>query len=339
MTGGEASTAGRALYFTGPRRVETRPVEVGPPAADEVLVETHVSAISPGTELLVYRGQAPAELTADETIDTLAGDLSFPVKYGYAAVGEVTAVGSDADPAWDGRTVLAFHPHQTRFRASPESLVEVPPDVRPDRAALLPTVETATNFALDASPRIGERVVVFGAGVVGLCTTRLLAAFPLEALVVADPIEDRREVAREMGADVAVEPAAVDDELPGDGADLAVEVSGQPSTLDDAIDAVGFDGRVVVGSWYGTKRAPVDLGGRFHRDRIELISSQVSTVEPSLRGRWSKDRRLDTALDWLGRVDADALVTHRVPFGRAPTAYETLDEQPETALQVLLTYR
>lgn len=340
-----------ALYFTGPRTVERRPVSVGRPAADEVLVETRLSAISAGTELLVYRDEVPERMPADATLDSLDGDLSYPLRYGYAAVGDVVAVGSDVDDGWEGRTVFAFHPHQTRFCARPASLVALPPDLPPERAALLPTVETATNFALDAQPRVGERAVVFGAGVVGLCTARLLAAFPLGRLVSVDPIASRRAVAREVGADAAVAPGEVSEALDGgdggvDGdeppegadADLAVEVSGWPGTLDDAIDAVGFDGRVVVGSWYGDKRAAVDLGGRFHRDRIDLVSSQVSTIAPALRGRWSRDRRRAVAERWLERVDADALVTHRVPFGAAGEAYRILDERPDDALQVLLTY-
>ncbi|THE65259.1 oxidoreductase [Salinadaptatus halalkaliphilus] len=337
-----------ALAFTAPRTVERRPITVSEPAADEVLVETRVSAISAGTELLVYRDQLPSDLAADETLEAIEGDFSFPVEYGYAAVGEIRAVGSDVDEHWWGETVFGFVPHRTRFCARPESLVRVPPALTDVDAALLPTLETATNLVLDAQPRLGERVVVFGAGVVGLCTLRLLASFPLESLVVVEPLEHRREIAREFGADRAVSPAAlaaetndghadVTDDAIGD-ADLAIELAGDPSALDDAIGAVGYDARIVVGSWYGTKRAPIDFGGRFHRDRIELVSSQVSTVDPSLRGRWDTDRRLETALEWVARLETAALVTHRIPFRDAEDAYELLDSGPESALQVLLTY-
>lgn len=325
-----------ALYFTDERTVETRPIEVGPPDADEVLVETRVSAISAGTELLVYRDETPPDTQVDETIDTLDGEFSFPMQYGYAAVGDVVEVGSAVSQSWLDETVFSFVPHQTHFSATPESLVELSAGTDTERAALLPTVETGVNLVLDSEPRIGERVVVFGAGVVGLCTTRLLAAFPLDRLVVVDPIENRRAVATEMGADAAVHPDAVSEQV-GD-VDLAVEVSGRPGVLDDAVGAVGYDGRVVVGSWYGTKDATVNFGGRFHRDRIEIVSSQVSTVDPALRGRWDVDRRLATAKDWLDGVDVDALITHRIPFEDAPTAYELLDDRPEAALQVLLTY-
>ncbi len=325
-----------ALYFTGPRTVETRPIHVPSPDRGEVRVETRVSAISAGTELLVYRDEAPADLVADETIDALEGDLSYPTAYGYAAVGEVVDTGPGVDEAWRGRTVFSFVPHQTRFTTRPDALVPVPETLEPTAAALLPAVETATNLVLDANPRLGERVVVFGAGVIGLCAIGLLGSFPLERLVVVEPLESRRELALAFGADRAVPPGDIGTVV--DDADLAIELSGDPRALDDAIGTVGYDSRVVVGSWYGTKRAPLELGGRYHRDRIELRSSQVSTIDPTLRGRWDTDRRLETALEWLGRLDVDSLITDRVPFREADAAYERLDTSPESTLQVLLTY-
>jgi 2-desacetyl-2-hydroxyethyl bacteriochlorophyllide A dehydrogenase len=329
-----------ALYFTGPETVEVRETTVGPPDADELLVDTRASAISAGTELLVYRDQTPADFPADEALDALDGDLSYPLRYGYAASGVVSAVGEDVDADWIDRRVFGFVPHQTSFRATPDSVVALPPETTPAAGALLPSVETATNILLDAAPRLGERVVVFGAGVIGLCVTRLLAAFPLESLVVVDPLERRRALAAEFGADRTATPADLPDvaDPAVDGADLAIELSGQPSALDDAIDVVGYDARIVVGSWYGTKREPIDLGGRFHRDRIDIVSSQVSTITPELRGRWDRDRRMDAALDRLDRIPADELITHRIPFERAPEAYELLDSTADAALQVILEY-
>lgn len=240
--------------------------------------------------------------------------------------------------------MFSFVPHQTSFCATPDSVVALPPETTPAAGSLLPSVETATNIVLDAAPRLGERVVVFGAGVIGLCVTRLLAAFPLESLVVVDPIERRRALAAEFGADRTTTPTELGDADPAgadlavDGADLAIELSGQPSALDDAIGVVGYDARIVVGSWYGTKREPIDLGGRFHRNRIDIVSSQVSTISPELRGRWDRDRRMDAALDRLDWIPADELITHRIPFERAPEAYELLDSAPDDAVQVILEY-
>ncbi|MFQ3474728.1 zinc-binding alcohol dehydrogenase [Halonotius sp. F2-221B] len=324
-----------ALYFTAPETVDHRPVSVDP-AADEVVVATDASAISAGTELLVYRDEAPDDLPVDENIEAFDDTFEYPLRYGYAAAGTVVETGSDVADEWLDRSVFAFRPHQTRFAADPDDLVPLPDGVSPAHGSLLPTVETATNLVLDSEPRLGESVVVFGAGVVGLCTTRLLSAFPLGELVVVEPIATRREAATAMGADRTLTPEAAAAEV-GD-CDLAVELSGEPAVLNDAIDAVGYDGRVVVGSWYGEKRAPIDLGGSFHRDRIELVSSQVSTIDPARRGRWDRKRRFDTAVEWLDRLDCERLISHRVPFSEAADAYELLDARDESVLQVVLTY-
>ncbi|MEW6114432.1 MAG: oxidoreductase, partial [Thermodesulfobacteriota bacterium] len=108
--------------------------------------------------------------------------------------------------------------------------------------------------------------------------------------------------------------------------------------LDQAISITGFSGRVVVGSWYGAKRADIDLGGKFHRGRIKLISSQVSTVEPELSGRWTKKRRLNLAIGMLRKLNTLDLISHRFPISNADEAYALLAQNPEDALQVVLTY-
>jgi 2-desacetyl-2-hydroxyethyl bacteriochlorophyllide A dehydrogenase len=327
----------RSLRFVGPREVRVDECGVPEPGPDEVRVETAVSAISPGTELLIYRGNAPTELPTDETIAALSGELDYPLAYGYAAVGDVTAVGDRVADDWLDATVFAFHPHEETFVADPADLMCVPETCQRDAAAFLPNVESAVNFVMDGQPMVGERVVVFGQGVVGLLTTAVLSSFPLERLVAVEPCENRRDAALALGADDCVPPDAVGSLFDG-GADLAFEASGNPAALDDALSVTGYDGRVVIGSWYGRKRVDLDLGGEFHRSRIELESSQVSTIDPSLRGRWDKDRRLDVAWQQIADLDVDPLVTHRFPVGRAADAYELLDEHPCEAVGVLLTY-
>lgn len=328
--------AAHVLQFTAPKTVELDDTTVGPPDREELLVETDYSAISPGTELLVYRDELPDDLPVDEALATLDGTFSYPVEYGYAAVGTVTVTGEAVDEAWLGRSVFAFQPHRSAFCADPATVLPLPDAVDREAGTLLPMVETAMNLLLDSTPRIGERVTVYGAGVIGLLTVRLLAAFPLAELVVVEPIEARRGVAKGFGADRVLSPADAKGRL--EDMDLVIELSGDPDVLDDALTAAGFDGRIVIGSWYGDKHATVDLGGRFHRDRISIESSQVSTLDPSLRGRWDKDRRLETAVEWLPRIDTDRLITHRISFPEAARAYELLENNPSDALQVILTY-
>ena len=292
-----------------------------------MLVETLFSAISPGSELLVYRGLFPDDLPLDETIPGLRGRSGFPTKYGYSVVGRVTALGEDAPPEWEGRLVFCFHPHESHFLADPAELHPLPPDVSPEEALFLPNLETAVNFMMDGRPMVGERVVVFGQGIVGLLTTALLAEHPLARLITFDRHPLRRSFSLTAGADASLDPAepgvitALAGELKSsadrEGADLVYELSGSPEALEQSLAVAGFGGRIVIGSWYGQKAAHLSLGGRFHRSRIRMISSQVSTIGPELTGRWTKSRRLETAWSLLGKVDPVRFVTHRFPFDRA----------------------
>src|ERR1700750_2277152 len=135
----------RALFHTAPRCVEIRELPTPRPAAGEVLVRTVCSGISGGTERLVYRGEVPAEMALDDTIDALGGTFSYPLPYGYACVGEV---------AESAQAVFAFHPHQDIFAARASDLIPLP-GIDPASATLLPLVETALQLTLDAAP--GDR--------------------------------------------------------------------------------------------------------------------------------------------------------------------------------------
>ncbi|MCA9780292.1 MAG: zinc-binding alcohol dehydrogenase, partial [Candidatus Eremiobacteraeota bacterium] len=149
--------------------------------------------------------------------------------------------------------------------------------------------------------------------------------------------EARRKISRTFGAHESLHPEEL---KAGEGEfDLCLEVSGRPQTLDQAIAVTGYGGRIVVGSWYGNKSAPLNLGGSFHRGRITLLSSQVSTIDPALRGRWDKRRRMDLCLEMLGRLPFGELITHRIPLEEAARAYQLLEERESGALQVLLTYQ
>jgi threonine dehydrogenase-like Zn-dependent dehydrogenase len=284
----------------------------------------------------------------DETIPSLSGKFDYPLKYGYAAVGRVIATGSKVPSAWRGRCVFAYSPHESHFISAMENLVPLPSTLSPEDGSLLANMETAINFLMDGRPLIGEQVAIFGQGVVGLLTTALLAQFPLARLVALDPIPLRREKSLSVGAHHALDPTipealsrlheALQQERPYQGADLTYEISGDPATLNQAIAATGFNGRVVIGSWYGRKQASLSLGSRFHRSRISLISSQVSTVSPGLESRWSKTRRRQATLQMLEKLKPAHLVTHRFSAHEAAQAYTLLDQTPEEAIQIVLTY-
>jgi alcohol dehydrogenase len=331
------SSRSRTLYFTAPRSVEVRREDIPRPGEDEVLVATEISAISAGTELLVYRGQLDPETLLDERLPSLTGRFHYPVSYGYAVAGLVSDAGRNVPEGHRGRRIFAFEPHRSHFVARPDSLCLLPEGMTAEVGSLLPTVETAVSLVLDGRPLLGERVLVTGQGVVGLVTTALLARFPLGRLVTVDRWETRRRLSLRLGAEASVAP----EELSERDFDLVFEISGSPEALNLAIASAGFEGRVVVGSWYGEKRAPIDLGTHFHRARLKIVSSQVSHLAPHLLSRWTKRRRLDVALKALAGISVEAheaLVTHRFPIESAADAYRLIDESPQDCLQVLLTY-
>jgi 2-desacetyl-2-hydroxyethyl bacteriochlorophyllide A dehydrogenase len=299
-----------ALFFTAPYQLELRQEPLPPLPNDGLLVQTVVSAISPGTEMLLYRGQMPADLMADATIAAL-GEGGYPQKYGYAAVGRVIEIGKSVDKAWRDRLVFAFQPHQSHFVAKPDEVLPLPDGMQPETAVFLPNMETAVSFIMDAQPGIGEQVAVFGQGIVGLLTTSLLAQLPLACLLTLDGYPLRRDWSQKLGATASLDPTISDlaDQVQAalphashhPGLDLAFELSGNPAALDMAIGLMGFNGRILIGSWYGRKRANLDLGGHFHRSQIQLISSQVSHIAPRWQGRWSKARRMAVAWEMLAK--------------------------------------
>jgi 2-desacetyl-2-hydroxyethyl bacteriochlorophyllide A dehydrogenase len=336
------------LYFNAPGEVVVREEYIPPPGSGEVLVRTSLSAISAGTEMLLYRGQFPEYLLVDTSIKALSGDFSYPIAYGYSTVGEIIELGEGVEANLLGNKVFAFQPHCSYFVSEVGSLHLIPDGLAEEDAVFLPNMETAVGITMDGAPMIGERVVVLGQGVVGLLTTALLAQYPLESLVTLDRYELRRRTSLELGAQISLNPEnerMLDQpkqlEEGGEsprGADLVYELTGVPTALNLAISMCGFEGRVIVGSFYGKKRAEVDLGGWFHRNRIKLISSQVSNLKPEFKGRWNKSRRFEVVWKMLSQVRPSRLITHSFPIRDAEKAYQLLDTKAGETIQVVLEY-
>jgi 2-desacetyl-2-hydroxyethyl bacteriochlorophyllide A dehydrogenase len=334
-----------SLWFTGPRRVEIRKNPARRPMEGEARVRALFSAISHGTEMLVYRGEAPRDLSLDLTIPTLEGSFDFPIKYGYSSVGRVLDTGPGVKALEAGDLVFAFNPHETDYTLSEKFAVKLPREIDAVRGVFFAGVETAINAMLDAAPLIGERVAIFGQGVVGLLITQLARRAGASLVLTADLFEKRRALSLALGADFALDPASerVSDgilELTGGaGADVVIEVSGRPETMDEAIRAAALEGRVVVVSWYGDRRAPVSLGDTFHRKRLAIKSSQVSTIASGLASRWTAARRRELAGSYLGELRLNELITHVIPFSDAAAGYRLIDERPEETVQVIFEFR
>jgi 2-desacetyl-2-hydroxyethyl bacteriochlorophyllide A dehydrogenase len=331
-----------ALIHVAERQVECREVALAAPDKGEVLIKSRFSAISAGTEAMIFSGAFPENTALDACIKSLPGDFAYPFSYGYALVGEVSATGPGMDQGLIGKTLFAFHPHQDWAVVPLAACLRIPDGVPPEAALFLPQLETALNLVMDGAPLIGERVLVFGQGVVGLLTGALLAKFPLARLVAAEPLAWRRDLAKHWGIAETVNPADVGQWqalLDGlDGADLVFELSGDMAALNRAIEVSGFEARIVVGSWYGARSQPLDLGGRFHRNRLRFISSQVSTLDPVLTGRWDKRRRFDLAWRMAQQLEPQRLISRSFSLAQCQLAFETVCSRRDGVMQVIFEY-
>jgi threonine dehydrogenase-like Zn-dependent dehydrogenase len=325
------SGAARAYWLTAPGVGELRPVTVPSPAPDEVLVRTVCSAVSRGTETLVFEGRVPESQYATMRAPFQEGDFPAPVKYGYLNVGVV-----EVGPAHlRGRLVFCLHPHQTRYVVPAEAVVVVPEGVPAERAVLAGTVETAVNALWDAAPLVGDRVAVVGAGMVGCCVARLLSGMPGVRTTLIDVDESRSGVAAALGVDFAVP----DDLEAGPGShDLVVHTSATSEGLQLALGLLGAEGQVVELSWYGDREVSLALGGSFHSGRLAIRASQVGAVSPARRARRTPADRLALALDLLKDPAFDVLVTGRSSFDELPTTMARLSDRSVPAICHVITY-
>lgn len=303
----------RAVWYVNPGAVELRAAPLPPPRPDEARVRTLWSGISRGTERLVSSGQVPESEWKRMRAPLQDGAFPFPVKYGYCATGIV----EDGPGELLGRAVFCLAPHQDHFVAPLGMLVPIPGGVPPRRATLAANMETALNGHWDAGSGPGDRIVVVGAGVLGLLVGAIAAGLPAADVTVVDTDASRQSLVEALGARFL---HASEETQAGSGldADIVFHTSCSAAGLATAIGCAGMEATVVELSWYGDTVIAAPLGGAFHSRRLRLISSQVGQVAPSRRPRWSYRRRMEAALALLADPVLDRLVDAEIPFEDAP---------------------
>src|SRR5690242_4833904 len=269
----DVQTDAHAFWLRAPGRGEIRPVALPQPGHGDVVVRTLRTAVSRGTEALVFRGGVPPSQYAAMRAPFQQGDFPGPVKYGYLNVGAV----EQGPPELRGRTVFCLFPHQTAYVVPAGAVTVVPEGVPPARAVLAGTVETAVNALWDAPPLIGDRVTVVGAGMVGCSVAALLARFPGVHVQLVDADPGRSTVAAALGVEFAPPADAAG------GRDLVTHASATAAGLQRSLDLLRPEGTVVELSWYGDREVTLSLGGAFHHGRLAIRSSQVGTVSPARR--------------------------------------------------------
>jgi 2-desacetyl-2-hydroxyethyl bacteriochlorophyllide A dehydrogenase len=297
-----------AFWATAAGRGELRRETLAPPGDGEVLVEAVASGISRGTESLVFNGLVPDSQIEAMRAPHQVGSFAFPVKYGYSSVGVITA----GEAAWQGARVFCLHPHQDRYVVPATAVHRIPDGVPDARAVLAANLETAVNGLWDAAPRIGDRITVVGAGVVGLLVGALASRIPGASVQLIEVDGGKAPVAGALGLGLVTPEQAEGD------ADVVVHASGSSEGLATALSLAGFEATVVELSWYGARPVQAPLGEAFHSRRLMLRSSQVGHVATARRARWDHGRRLGLALRLLEDPRFDALLEPSVPFTRLP---------------------
>lgn len=318
-----------AFWLREPGAGEIRLMALAARGPDEVVVRTLRSAISRGTEALVFGGRVPVSQHEAMRAPFQDGDFPAPVKYGYLNVGVV----EDGPRRLLGRTVFCLHPHQTSYVVPASAVTVVPDEVPAARAVLTGIVETAVNALWDAAPLIGDRVAVVGAGAVGCCVARLLVRIPGVCVTLVDVDPRRADVASSLGVDFS---------LPGhapDGHDLVVHASATAAGLQQSLEMLAPEGTVIELSWYGDDVTTLSLGGSFHSGRLTVRSSQVGAVAASRRGRRTTADRLALALDLLRDPAFDSLLTGESRFDELPEVMARLARGDLPALCHSLTYQ
>ena len=318
-----------AFWIVAPGKGELRRESLPEPGPGEILVEALASGISRGTETLVFQGRVPESQRQIMRAPHQVGEFTFPLKYGYSSVGVVAAGPDD----WLGRHVFCLHPHQDRYVVPRDSVVTVPATIPEERVVLAANMETVVNALWDAAPRIGDRVAVVGAGVIGALAAAVASRMPGAAVQLVDINPDKAAIASALGVSFAMPNVATP------RADLVIHASATAEGLATALDLAGFEATIVELSWYGDRRVAVALGEGFHSRRLRLVSSQVGAVATPQRARWDRRRRLSLAVDLLADARFDVLLAPPVPFARLPEVMSELAAGPSEVMCQVIRYK
>lgn len=219
---------------------------------------------------------------------------------------------------------------EERVAVPAANLHRLPDGLGLDAAALVEPYTIAANVLDRMQPHPGDRLLVFGAGVIGLTILQMARARGIEEVIVTDVIGERLEVARALGArhvingrDQDVE-AVVMELTGGEGVPLIADAACVPALLPPMLRLASPAGRIGL---LGFTPTPSDLA------QLEVIKKELTLVGSRLNNRKFPEV---LALMASGRLDPLALVSHRLPFDEMPAAIHMLDHHPERARKVLI---
>ncbi len=314
----------KTIHLLTPGEVTLESQILPPLEKNQLRVKTLLTAVSMGTERLVLSGKVNAPNSVN-----LRDNQPSKVPFGYQNVGIVTEVGPETDPKVIGRRIFTLTPHTPYFQVAAEDSWPVPADVSNEQAAFAANMETAVTLVLDGAPLIGERIAIFGFGMIGLCTALILKKGDQFQLDIYEPDAGRAALATKLGFNV--------NPVPTEPYDLLFELTGQQSTLSAAVEHACFTGRIIIGSWYPDEAVAVKLGTHFHSKRISLLSSQVSSFGSHWAQRFDTKRRRALAMSYVAEIPHQLLPSRHFSMRDAKDAYFLLQDDANKE-QIFFTY-
>ncbi len=275
--------------------------EISSVNSNELVVKTLFSGISYGTEKLVYSGKVPKSQKNLMKCPYQEGDFGNDIKYGYINIGKVI----DGDKSYLGSNIFSLYPHQDFYKIPSNEALIVPTKIPLTRCLLIPNLETAINAVWDTLPSAGDRILVIGAGIVGLLTAYIINKLPGINLFIIDKDSSKSKIAKKLGIKFL-------DTIPKNfDARFIYECTGDHRVLNSLKDNINVNSTICILSWYGNKKSEIALGENFFSKRARLIMSQVSKISPARSDLNNHDRR-KIALDILNRGnDLDHLIEKR----------------------------
>ena len=319
---------GRSLWHLSDNQSVIREEAVESSRPDFCEIQSRYSLISSGTERLVAQGKVPESLFNEMKVPYMEGSFRFPIKYGYSLVGKVVSEGHKLY----GKNVHLMHPHQDFCIVKNVDLFEIPDGIPTERATLASNLETVLTALWDAQVNIGDRVLIVGFGLIGSLLARLLSMMPAVDFKIFEIDSDRKKMAEIFGFQV------IDNANDFSKVDIAFHTSASSIGLQHCIDSVGFEGKVVDLSWYGTKKVALNLGGSFHNQRKQIISSQVGNIPSSHIGRWDFKRRKKVVFELLKNEIFDQHLTHFIDFVDSPAFFTDIRANKAKGLAYCIKY-
>jgi len=354
----------RTVTATAPGRVELIEKDLPDLGTKTVRARSVLSGISHGTEMNLVSGNSPflakkfdikrrifvepSELASQEldAASAEAGGL-YPCALGYDNVATVIDVGPEVEGFRKGDLIWtrACHSDYYDFTDGEYPAYAMPANLTPEEAIFLHMGQVAMYACHDGEIKLGDKVAVFGLGAIGQIAVQMARLSGAIMVAAVDPIGERCDLAARHGANLAIDPSGghvaeqVIDEFGGTGVDVVIETSANPRALHEAVRCAAQCGMVISLGYFSGDAAGLFLGEEWHHNRITMRSSIAVWANPSrYHPLWNIERAKETLLRLFDakRVDVRDFPVTKVPFDKAPTAYDLIAR--ENPLKVAFMY-